>query len=78
MNWDEDLTKALSITRLSLIQAEKCVRLRSSLPRRYYGDCVKRYTCASAMVTKYQKRISDPLLDRIDTAQPYRSTKDGL
>ncbi|HEX6271053.1 MAG TPA: hypothetical protein VFZ43_12510 [Anaerolineales bacterium] len=27
-----------------------------------------------ALVTKYQKRISDPLLDRIDTAQPHRST----
>jgi hypothetical protein len=49
MNWDEDLTKALSITRLSLIQTEKCVRLRSSLPCGYYGDAVKPYTCAPAV-----------------------------
>jgi magnesium chelatase family protein len=32
----------------------------------YYGDSLKPCTCAHAMVTKYQKRISGPLLDRID------------
>ena len=32
----------------------------------YYGDSLKPCTCASAVVTKYQKRISGPLLDRID------------
>ncbi len=31
-----------------------------------YGDTQKPCTCAQAMVTKYQKRISGPLLDRID------------
>src|SRR6266498_4630952 len=35
-------------------------------PCGYYGDAVKPCTCAPAMVTKYQKRISGPLLDRID------------
>jgi magnesium chelatase family protein len=35
-------------------------------PCGYYGDSLKPCTCASAMVTKYQKRISGPLLDRID------------
>jgi magnesium chelatase family protein len=35
-------------------------------PCGYYGDSVKPCTCAHAMVTKYQKRISGPLLDRID------------
>ncbi len=35
-------------------------------PCGYYGDPVKPCTCSSAMVTKYQKRISGPLLDRID------------
>ena len=35
-------------------------------PCGYYGDAVKPCTCASSMVTKYQKRISGPLLDRID------------
>jgi len=35
-------------------------------PCGYYGDLVKPCTCSSAIVTKYQKRISGPLLDRID------------
>jgi magnesium chelatase family protein len=35
-------------------------------PCGYYGDTQKACTCASALVTKYQKRISGPLLDRID------------
>ena len=35
-------------------------------PCGFYGDSQKACTCASAVVTKYQKRISGPLLDRID------------
>ncbi|MDO8671937.1 MAG: ATP-binding protein [Dehalococcoidia bacterium] len=32
----------------------------------YYGDPVKEYTCSPTIVARYQKRISGPLLDRID------------
>jgi magnesium chelatase family protein len=35
-------------------------------PCTYFGSSQKLCTCASAVVTKYQKRISGPLLDRID------------
>jgi magnesium chelatase family protein len=35
-------------------------------PCGYHGDSQKPCTCAHALVTKYQKRISGPLLDRID------------
>lgn len=35
-------------------------------PCGYYQDPVKACTCSMGMVTKYQKRISGPLLDRID------------
>src|SRR5678815_1609709 len=35
-------------------------------PCSYYGDTQKPCICAHALVTKYQKRISGPLLDRID------------
>ncbi len=35
-------------------------------PCGYYGDPVRACTCSDATVTKYQKRISGPLLDRID------------
>ena len=40
-----------------------CVHL---CPCGFYGDSQKQCTCAPAVVTKYQKRISGPLLDRID------------
>ncbi len=32
----------------------------------YYGDAQRQCTCSPSMVNKYQKRISGPLLDRID------------
>jgi magnesium chelatase family protein len=35
-------------------------------PCGYYGDPFKPCTCSDATVSKYQKRISGPLLDRID------------
>jgi len=35
-------------------------------PCGYYGDPVKPCTCAHSIISKYQKRISGPLLDRID------------
>ncbi len=35
-------------------------------PCGYYGDPVKECTCSTSTVTRYQKRISGPLLDRID------------
>lgn len=35
-------------------------------PCGYYGDPLRACTCSDSTVTKYQKRISGPLLDRID------------
>jgi magnesium chelatase family protein len=35
-------------------------------PCGYYGDPIKECTCSSSTVTRYQKRISGPLLDRFD------------
>ncbi|HKZ44339.1 MAG TPA: YifB family Mg chelatase-like AAA ATPase [Anaerolineales bacterium] len=35
-------------------------------PCGYFGDPIKPCTCSSMSITKYQKRISGPLLDRID------------
>jgi magnesium chelatase family protein len=35
-------------------------------PCGYYGDSIKPCTCSNQVIQKYQKRISGPLLDRID------------
>ena len=35
-------------------------------PCGFYGDPVKECTCSSSTITRYQKRISGPLMDRID------------
>lgn len=35
-------------------------------PCGYYGDSVKECTCAATAIARYQKRLSGPLLDRID------------
>ncbi len=35
-------------------------------PCGYYGDPVKECTCSNSMITRYQKRISGPMMDRID------------
>ena len=35
-------------------------------PCGYYGDPVKPCTCSPGLISRYQKRLSGPLLDRID------------
>ncbi|HDD55552.1 MAG TPA: ATP-binding protein [Chloroflexi bacterium] len=35
-------------------------------PCGYYGDPVKTCTCSAAAITRYQKRLSGPILDRVD------------
>ena len=42
------------------------VAAMSPYPCGYYGDTVKECTCSTAQVISYQKRISGPLLNRID------------
>lgn len=42
------------------------VAARNPCPCGYFGDSQKRCICAPGSVAKYQKRISGPLLDRID------------
>jgi predicted ATPase with chaperone activity len=53
---------------LPLIRQENLFNRVHPCPCGFYGDSQKPYTCAAPVVTKYQKRISGPLLDRIDTA----------
>ena len=64
----EDKTVTISRAKGSLTFSAnfQLIAAMNPCPCGYYGDSQKPCTCASAMVTKYQKRISGPLLDRID------------
>jgi magnesium chelatase family protein len=42
------------------------VGARNPCPCGYYGDATRPCSCAEATVTRYQKRLSGPILDRID------------
>ena len=51
---------------LSFLVNHRSIAAMYPCPCGFYGDSLMPCTCVSAMVTKYQKRISGPLLDRID------------
>src|SRR5579864_334078 len=42
------------------------VAARNPCPCGYYGDATHPCSCAESVVTRYQKRLSGPILDRID------------
>ncbi|HRQ38440.1 MAG TPA: YifB family Mg chelatase-like AAA ATPase [Chloroflexota bacterium] len=42
------------------------IAAQNPCPCGYYGDSTHACTCSNAMITRYQKRISGPLMDRID------------
>ena len=42
------------------------IAAQNPCPCGYYGDPVRACTCSNTMVTRYQKKISGPLMDRID------------
>ena len=48
------------------IASEKMVDCVHSCPCGYFSDTVRACTCSHQTVTHYQKRISGPMLDRID------------
>jgi magnesium chelatase family protein len=51
---------------LTFPAAFQLIAAMNPCPCGFYGDPVKACTCSQGAVTKYQKRISGPLLDRID------------
>jgi magnesium chelatase family protein len=64
----EDGTITIARARESLTFPAKftLVAARNPCPCGFYGDSERACSCAEATVTRYQKRLSGPLLDRID------------
>ena len=63
---DRQLTIARSSGSLTFPASFMLIGSMNPCPCGWYNDPVKECTCSPAMVTRYQKRISGPLLDRID------------
>ncbi len=64
----EDGTVTISRAQGSLTFPAKfmLVGAMNPCPCGYYGDSMRACTCSETMVTRYQKRLSGPLLDRVD------------
>ena len=63
---DRRLTIARSSGSLTFPSSFMLVAAMNPCPCGYFGDPVKECACTPAVVSRYQKRISGPLLDRID------------
>jgi magnesium chelatase family protein len=63
---DKQLTIARSSGSLTFPTNFMLVAAQNPCPCGYHNDPVKECTCSMSMVSRYQKRISGPLLDRID------------
>jgi magnesium chelatase family protein len=63
---DKQLTIARSAGTLTFPSNFMMIGAMNPCPCGWYGDPVKECTCSNSMVSRYQKRISGPLLDRID------------
>jgi magnesium chelatase family protein len=63
---DKQLTIARSHGSVQFPSNFMLIAAMNPCPCGYYGDPVKECTCSTAMVSRYQKRISGPLLDRAD------------
>ncbi len=63
---DKSVTISRALGSLTFPANFQLVAAMNPCPCGYYGDPLKPCTCSSSTVTRYQKRISGPLLDRID------------
>ncbi len=63
---DRQLTIARSSGSLTFPANFMLIGAMNPCPCGYYGDPVRECTCSPIMISRYQKRISGPLLDRID------------
>jgi magnesium chelatase family protein len=63
---DKQVTLARASGTISFPANVSLVAAMNPCPCGYFGDAARSCTCAPSTVTRYQKRISGPLLDRID------------
>ena len=63
---DKLVTLARASGTISFPANVSLVAAMNPCPCGYFGDLARACTCSSSTVTRYQKRISGPLLDRID------------
>ncbi len=63
---DKHLTISRSSGSLTFPANFMLIAAQNPCPCGYYGDPVRECTCSAVMVSRYQKRVSGPLLDRID------------
>jgi len=63
---DKVVTISRATGSLSFPASFLLVGARNLCPCGYYGDPVHECTCSRGMIERYQKRISGPMLDRID------------
>jgi len=59
---DKAVTISRVTTTLTFPANLMLVAAMNPCPCRYFGDLVKECTCSASMVSRYQKRISDPML----------------
>ena len=63
---DRQVTISRAQGTLTFPASFQLVAAMNPCPCGYYGDALKACTCSPSTVTKYQRRISGPLMDRID------------
>ena len=76
---DGDVTISRAQMALTFPARFQLIAAMNPCPCGFFGDPVKECTCNTGAISKYQKRISGPLLDRIDIhAEVPRLTPDEL
>jgi magnesium chelatase family protein len=63
---DKTVTISRAVGSLTFPANFMLVAAMNPCPCGYYGDPVRECTCSSSTITRYKKRISGPLIDRID------------
>ena len=64
--WPREIAISRATGTITFPASFMLIAAQNPCPCGYYGDPKHECTCSNAMITRYQKRISGPLMDRID------------